>query len=253
QTGWPHICIPTAYAGSEMTPILGETRDGQKTTRSDPTILPGTVIYDVELTMGLPMRISVTSVINAIAHAVEALYARDTNPVIFLLGAEGVKALASSLPTIVDYPSNIPERQSAMYGASLCATCLGRVGMSLRHKLCHTLGGSFKMPHSETHTIIMPHVFAYNVPQIPKVMKKLAEVLPGSDCDAVRGLNALLGKLRVNRALKDYGMKEDDIDQAAEIAASNPYWNPCVFGKGDIRELLRRAWVGEEARADLQS
>lgn len=69
RTGLPHICIPTTYAGSEMTPILGETADGVKKTRSDPKILPGTVIYDVDLTMTLPAAMSATSGVNAIAHA----------------------------------------------------------------------------------------------------------------------------------------------------------------------------------------
>jgi alcohol dehydrogenase class IV len=69
RTGLPHICISTTYAGSEMTPILGETQDGRKTTRSDPKILPGTVIYDVDLTMTLPKELSATSGVNAIAHA----------------------------------------------------------------------------------------------------------------------------------------------------------------------------------------
>lgn len=69
RTGLPHICIPTTYAGSEMTPILGETADGVKKTRSDKNILPGTVIYDVDLTVSLPPSISATSGVNAIAHA----------------------------------------------------------------------------------------------------------------------------------------------------------------------------------------
>lgn len=69
RTGLPHISIPTSYAGSEMTPILGETADGVKKTRSDPKILPGTVIYDVDLTMTLPVGMSAVSGVNAIAHA----------------------------------------------------------------------------------------------------------------------------------------------------------------------------------------
>lgn len=182
---------------------------------------------------------------------VEALYAKNTNPIINLLALEGIKSLASSLPTIVSSPSDVPARQSAMYGAWLCGTCLGAVGMSLHHKLCHALGGSFNMPHAETHTIILPHALAYNAPNIPEVMKKIAEVLPGSDGDSIKGLNVLLEKLKVKRGLKDFGLKEEDVDKAAEIAVSNPYWNPRPVEKGPIRELLRRAWAGEEARADL--
>ncbi|OCK77471.1 putative maleylacetate reductase [Lepidopterella palustris CBS 459.81] len=251
RTGLPHICIPTTYAGSEMTSILGETKDGRKTTRSDPKILPATVIYDVDLTMTLPTGLSATSGVNAIAHAVESLYARNTNPVINLLALEGIRALASSLPTLITSPTSPTARSSAFYGAWLCASCLGSVGMALHHKLCHTLGGSFNLPHADTHTIVLPHAIAYNAPAIPDVMKKLSEVLPESDGNAIKGLNVLLEKLGAKRGLREFGMKEEDVDKAAEIALSNPYWNPRPVEKGPIREVIRRAWAGEEARADL--
>jgi alcohol dehydrogenase class IV len=107
------------------------------------------------------------------------------------------------------------------------------------------------MPHAETHAIILPHALAYNAPAIPEVMKKLASALPGSDGDAVRGLNVLLAALKVKRGLKDFGFEEENLDKATDIAVGNPYWNPRVIDKGAIRELLRRAWAGEEARADL--
>ncbi len=123
--------------------------------------------------------------------------------------------------------------------------------MSLHHKLCHTLGGTLNLPHSETHTVVLPHALAYNSPKIPNAMRKLADVLPDSNGDAIKGLNALLEKLRVKRGLKDYGMKEGDIDRAAEAAVSNPYWNPREIENGPLRETIRRCWAGKEARADL--
>jgi len=168
-----------------------------------------------------------------------------------LLALEGTKALAESLPVIVDNPQDVDARSKAQYGAWLCAMCLGSVGMALHHKLCHTLGGSFNLPHAETHTIVLPHAIAYNSPKIPEVTKKLAEVLPGSDGDAIKGLNVLLSKLKVKRGLKDFGMKEEDVDKAAEIAVSNPYWNPREIQKEPLRETIRRRWAGEEARAEL--
>jgi alcohol dehydrogenase class IV len=249
RTGLPHICIPTTYAGSEMTPILGETQDGKKTTRSDPKILPGTVIYDTDHFPFSPSNAPPPTELTSCK--VEALYARNTNPIISLLALEGTSALATSLSQIVKDPSNIEARQKAQYGAWLCGTCLGAVGMSLHHKLCHTLGGSFNMPHAETHTIILPHALAYNAPAIPEVMRKLAEVFPGSDGDAIKGLNLLLEELQVKRGLKDFGFKEEDVDKAAEIAVGNPYWNPRAVEKEPLRELLRRAWAGEKARPDL--
>jgi alcohol dehydrogenase class IV len=251
RTGLSHICVPTTYAGSEMTPILGETDNGKKTTRTDPKILPGTVIYDVSLTMTLPGETSATSGVNAIAHSVEALYAHNTNPITALIALEGIRALVSSLPIIVVSPSDATARSSALYGAWLCGTCLGSVGMALHHKLCHTLGGSFNLPHAETHTIILPHALAYNAPAIPSVMSKLASVLSASEGDAIHGLNVLLTQLKVKRGLRDLGMQEEDVDRAADIAVANPYWNPREIERDGIRELIRRAWAGEEARADL--
>lgn len=181
----------------------------------------------------------------------EALYARNTNPIINLLAVEGTRALATSLPELVEHPSSKSARYNALYGAWLCGTCLGSVGMALHHKLCHTLGGSFNLPHAETHTAVLPHAISYNAPKVPEAMKKLADALPESDGDAIRGLNVLLTKLKVHRGLKDFGMKEEDVDKAAEIAVSNPYWNPRDIEKAPIRELIRRVWAGEPARADF--
>lgn len=251
RTGLHHVAIPTTYAGSEVTPILGETSGSLKQTRSDPKILPGTVIYDVGLTLTLPVGMSSTSGINAIAHAVEALYAQNGNPIIDLLAQEGVKSLASALPQLLQDSSSSSARSSALYGAWLCGTCLGNVGMSLHHKLCHTLGGSFGLPHAETHTIVLAHALAFNAPKVPKAMKMLASVLPESNGDAVAGLNKLLSKLGVERGLKAFGLKESDIDKAADIAVSKPYWNPRQIERDAIREVIRRAWAGEEARQDL--
>ncbi|KAI1123862.1 putative maleylacetate reductase [Nemania abortiva] len=251
RTSLHHLAVPTTYAGSEMTPILGETKDGQKTTRSDPKILPGTVIYDVDLTMTLPVWLSSVSGINAIAHAAEALYAQKRNPIIELMAQEGVRALASSLPEIVATPDSRPARSQALYGAWLCGICLGSVGMSIHHKLCHVLGGSFNLPHAQTHTIILPHAIAYNAPKVPEAIEKLAKALPDSDGDAVKGLNVLLNKIKVQRGLRELGMKESDVDVAADLAVRNAYWNPRKIERDPIRELIRRAWAGEDARSDL--
>lgn len=167
------------------------------------------------------------------------------------MAVEGVKALATALPKIVETPSSPEARYEALYGAWLCGTCLGAVGMSIHHKLCHTLGGSFNLPHAETHTATLPHAISYNAPNIPDAMKKLAEALPDSNGDAIHGLNVLLQKLKVKTGLKEFGMKEGDIDKAADIAVSNPYWNPRPIEREPIRELIRRVWAGEPAKANL--
>ncbi|KAI8670206.1 Fe-ADH domain-containing protein [Fusarium keratoplasticum] len=251
RKGIYHIAIPTTYAGSEVTPILGETVDGVKKTQTHLSILPKTVIYDVDLTLTLPLSMSLTSIINALAHAIEALYAPNINPIVNLMAAEGVKSLSRGAYELLDDPNSISARSACQYGAWLCGTCLGSVGMSLHHKLCHTLGGSFNLPHAETHTIILPHALAYNAPRVPDAMKILAGAFQDSDGDALRGLNNLLRTLGVPRSLESLGFKEADIDKAADLAVSKSYPNPRVINRDLIREVIRRAWAGEEAKADL--
>jgi maleylacetate reductase len=243
RTDLPQIVLPTSYAGSEMTPVVGQTSGGIKTTQSNPKILPEIVIYDVDLTMTMPPKLSATSGINAIAHAVEALYARDRNPVISLMAQEGIRTLAQALPIIFARPNDKTARTDALYGAWLSGICLGAVGMALHHKLCHTLGGSFNLPHAETHTVILPHALAYNAPAAPDAMTRIATALGVPD--AALGLHDLARKLAAPASLREIGMPESGIDQAADLALKNPYWNPRPIERDAIRELIARAWRGD--------
>jgi maleylacetate reductase len=247
RTDLPQIVLPTTYAGSEMTPILGETKDGVKTTQRTPKVLPEVVIYDVDLTLGLPPAIGATSGMNAMAHAVEALYAKDRNPVISLMAEEGIRSLARALPGIVEDPRDRAARSDALYGAWLCGTCLGAVGMALHHKLCHVLGGAFDLPHAETHTIVLPHAVAYNASAAPDAMDRVANALGATD--AAQGLFELAGRLGAKQALRDIGMLADGIEQALKAAMAAPYWNPRPIEEGGLRDLLTRAWNGDPPRA----
>jgi len=242
----PQIVAPTTYAGSEMTPILGETKDGVKTTQRTLKVLPEVVIYDVDLTMGLPPAIAATSGMNAMAHAVEALYAHDCNPVISLMAEEGIRSLAGALPRITQAPQNRTARSDALYGAWLCGTCLGAVGMALHHKLCHVLGGAFNLPHAETHTIILPHAVAYNAPAAPEAMERIARDLGGGN--AAQGLFELAGRLGAKQALRDIGMPENGIAQVVSATLAAPYWNPRPLDEAALRDLLTRAWNGDPPR-----
>jgi maleylacetate reductase len=242
RTDVAQVVLPTTYAGSEMTPILGETENGLKTTRSGPEIQPEIVIYDVDLTMTLPPAMSVTSGINAIAHAVEALYAANGNPVMDALALEGIGALVGALPRIAADPANGPAREAALYGAWLCGTCLGNVGMALHHKLCHTLGGTFGLPHAETHTVVLPHALAYNAPAVPEV---IAALVPMLGDDPARGLHLLARDLGAPTSLRELGLPKDAIDRATELALEARYPNPRPLEKEAIRATLARAWAGD--------
>ncbi len=243
----PIVAIPTTFAGSEMTPIQGITADGIKKTLRDIRMLPKTVIYDPRLLLSLPAKIAGPSGMNAIAHCVEALYAEQENPITSLMAEEGIAALARSLPLVVREPRNIEARADALYGAWLAGTCLGTVGMALHHKLCHTLGGSFNLPHAETHSVMLPHATRYNRDAAPHAMSRIARALGKSEAsDGIYDLGAALG---MPLSLKDIGMTEDGLDRAAELATMNPYWNPRPIDRTSIRALLDDAYFGRRPRS----
>lgn len=243
RTDLPQIVVPTTYAGSEMTAILGETKDGAKVTTSSPRVLPEVVLYDVELTMGLSAAVSVTSGFNAIAHAVEALYAQEANPIVRTLALDGIRALTGSLPALVAKTDDVHARTEALYGAWLCGTCLGAVGMALHHKLCHVLGGTFDLPHAETHCAVLPHALAYNAPCAPEAIQDLKRTLGNQD--PARHLFDLAGELGAPRALRDLGMPYEGIDEAVSQALANPYWNPRPLEARALRLTIERAWAGD--------
>ncbi len=242
DSGLPIVAIPTTYAGSEMTPIYGVTEAGVKKTGKDARVLPRVVIYDPELTLGLPIGISVTSGINAIAHAAEGLYAVDSNPIMNLMAKEGMAAISRALPAIKKEATNIEARADALYGAWLCGTVLGNVGMALHHKLCHTLGGSFNLPHAETHTIVLPHALAYNSAAAPQAMRAIAQALGGSS--AAQAVFDLAKNNGAPIALKDIGMQEADLDKACDVAMQNQYPNPRPLERIALRQLLQDAFDG---------
>lgn len=243
----PIIAIPTTYAGSEMTPIYGITEVGVKKTGRDPRVLPKSVIYDPALTLGLPAALSITSGINAIAHAAEGLYAHDGNPIMNLLAAEGMASMFSALPEIHSNPVNLHARSNALYGAWLCGTVLGHVGMSLHHKLCHTLGGTFNLPHAETHTVVLPHALAYNAKHATDAMQIMAKAL--NVADAPLAIYQLAKSNGAPVALRDIGMLEKDLDQVCHLAMQNQYPNPRPLEQVALRQLLQNAFEGEQPQS----
>lgn len=245
ESGLPILAIPTTYAGSEMTPVYGLTENGIKKTGKDPRVLPKTVIYDPELSATLPLGMSIMSGMNAIAHAAEGLYAQDGNPVMSLIAEEGIRAMAEGLERINQTPDDLDARSDCLYGAWLCSTVLGHVGMALHHKLCHTLGGSFNLPHAQTHTIVLPHAIAYNASAAPDAAARIVRALGGKHDSAGGALFDLAQKLGASMKLSELGLTEADLDRATDIALSNPYWNPRPIEREGIRQLLQDAYEGK--------
>jgi alcohol dehydrogenase class IV len=200
------------------------------------------VVYDADLTLTLPTGLSVTSGLNAIAHGVEALYARDTNPLVQMTAEEGISALGQALPAIVRSPADSSARERALYGAWLCGSVLGATSMALHHKLCHVLGGTFGLPHSETHTVLLPHVVAFNAPAAPDAIQRASRALGASDPAAA--LFDLLISSGVPSALRSLGLQEDSLARAVDVALAQPYWNPRPLERDGLLALLTDAWQG---------
>jgi maleylacetate reductase len=242
DTGLPIIAVPTTYSGSEMTPIYGLTDGGVKRTGRDRKVLPRVVLYDAALTVGLPAKVSGPSGMNALAHCVEALYAPDSNPITALMAAQGIRALGRALPLVIKDPLNLEARGEALCGAWLAGTVLGTTAMGLHHKLCHTLGGAFNLPHAELHTVILPHAAAYNRAAAAGAMRLITSALGVGD--APQGLYDLAKKLGTPLSLKELGMPEDGIDRAAKLATESPYQNPRPVEYAGVKRLIEDAWHG---------
>jgi maleylacetate reductase len=241
----PILAIPTTYAGSEMTSIYGITESGLKKTGRDARVLPRTVLYDPELTLTLPFALTVTSALNAMAHAAEGLYAHDGNPVLSLMAEEGLRACATALPALQADARDLEARAQVLQGAWLCGAVLGGVSMGLHHKLCHTLGGTFNLPHAETHTVILPHALAYNAPAAPQALGRMARAL--GEPDAQRAPQAIFELARRHGAptsLAALGLPADGLDRVADLAVSAAYPNPRPLERAALRALLQRAWEG---------
>ena len=230
-----------------MTPVWGLTADGVKKTGRDRKVLPAAVIYDPELLLTVPVGKAVTSGFNAIAHAVEALYAPDRSPIISLMAEEGVRAMTVALPKIVKEPENIEHRSDALYGAWLCGATLGATTMSLHHKLCHTLGGTFNLPHAETHTVVLPYALAYNSPAVPATIRALQRATGAEDpASYLRELSLELG---APSSLRELGLAAEDLETAVDLATRNPYANPREVSPEGIRTLLTAALNGDAVTA----
>jgi maleylacetate reductase len=244
----PVIAVPSTYAGSEMTPIYGLTDTGVKRTGRDYRVLPRTVIYDPALSLALPPAISVTSGINAIAHAAEGLYAADRNPVSEWMSRDGIAALGRALPTIADPASSadalLAARSDALYGAWLCGAVLGSVTVGLHHKLCHTLGGTLNLPHAEVHTVVLPHALAYNAPAAANAMRTIARELEAPHGSAPRAVFDLAASLGAPTSLRELGVSAADLDLVCSLALRDQYPNPRPLEREGIRQLLGDAFHG---------
>jgi maleylacetate reductase len=242
DTKLPIIAVPTTYAGSEMTPIYGSTGERHKRVGKSMDVLPKTVIYDPNLTLGLPTSVTGPSAFNAIAHSVEALWMPQANPITSAIAIEGVRAIAASLATVMHNPTNVDARGELQYGACLSGMSLAQTGTGLHHKLCHVLGGTFNLVHADTHSVILPHALAFNARAIPNELPRLAAALGVAANDAAGGLWDLAKASGVPTSLAELGLQRNDLAEAADRAAAEITANPVPVDRNKLLKLLENAF-----------
>src|SRR5690625_348986 len=203
-TGISIVAVPTTYAGSEATNVWGLTENERKVTGVDDRVLPGTVIYDASLTLTLPVDMSVASGLNGMAHCIDSMWGPRADPINAAMASEGIRALNIGMQQIVVDGQGLLGRERALYGAYLSAVAFASAGSGLHHKLCHVLGGTFNLPHAQTHATVLPYVLAFNAPNAPEAEHRIAAAFGTST--ALEGLQSLRSKLTAPKALRDYGL-----------------------------------------------
>lgn len=239
RTGMPQVAVPTTYAGSEATPVLGETEGGVKTTRRDPALAPGTVVYDPELTLSMPHGLTLTSALNALAHAVEALWDAEASAATRAYGVEAADGILSALPAVLDHLGDVDARARLQEAAWLAGACLAQARMGLHHQLAHVLGGTYGLPHAELHALLLAHVMRFDLPAAPDAAARLARVAAG---DPVGAVAALAARHDGPTTLGALGLPRTTLREVAERVAAAPYPNPRPVAVDEVEELLLGAW-----------
>lgn len=248
-SGLPIVAIPTTYAGSETTAMWGLVDGGVKSTGSDPRVLPGTIVYDARLTLSLPRGLSVSSGLNAIAHGVDSLWAPGATDSSRSVAGKSIRILGDSLPRIATDPASLLDRENMLHGAYLAARAFSQAGSGLHHKICHVLGGTFGLPHSETHAVMLPHVVAFNGSSAPVREATIAHALRAQS--AVGGLLSLRSRLGAPTALRTLGFEETDIAHARNlILPAVPTSNPRPVTSLALDAMLHAAWAGTDPAQD---
>lgn len=240
--GVHHVAVATTYAGSEMTNIWAITDGDRKTTGRDARVVPSAVIYDPELTLGLSPGVSGHSGFNALAQCVVNVCSGVANPIGDLFALEAIGVIARSLPRVVARPDDLDARTEMLYGACLAGAVVGMGTAGLHHRLCHTLGGTWRTPHAETHAVLLPHSVAHNQPAVPAQTQRVAQALGAED--AALAIHALARAIGNVTALQDIGFPPQDIDRAVAVTLELPFPNPQPVTPASLRHLLENATLG---------
>jgi len=247
--------IPTTYSGSEVTPVFGTTdleRHRKSVLRSDP-VRPRLALYDPELALDTPPDLSASTGVNALAHCVEALYAKDAGEEERTMALRAAGRIVEFLPRTVRDPRNVLNRYRMFEGSMEAGLVLAKAGMGVHHGLCHVLGGRYNAPHGVLNGIVLPHAMRFNIPIATTAYRGLAPILGvkgGGLGDAALGEKVCEATAMFVRGfglpqrLRDLGIPRGDLPSVAEEAmeSKSVRANPRPVTRADALRILEAAW-----------
>jgi len=240
-TGLPVVSVPTTYAGAEWASNFG-IRDNDRRMQGGGTgaNLAG-IVYDPDLSLGLPLEVTVGTAMNALAHCAEALYVRGRTPEADVLALEGARTINEALPRVVAFPGDRQARTKLLAGADVAGHALGIAGLGLGHAMAQAVGGRYGLPHGALNAICLPPALRFNEPVAGAEIARFAEALGTADAIArVQELARLGGFER----LRDLGVPEEDLDELGYAASQRggALANPRPAEPAEVAKLLRSVW-----------
>jgi maleylacetate reductase len=240
-TGLPLVSVPTTYSGAEWTPFFGVRDPDRRMHGGGAGANLHAIVYEPELTLGLPRAETVGTALNALAHCAEALYVRERTPASDEDALRGAELIGTWLPQVVERPTDIEPRRELLRGACHAGAALGGSMLALGHALAQGLGGRYGVPHGALNALTLPPALRFNEPVAGEAVARLARALGVTDAAGRAEELALLGGYE---RLRDLGIPEDAPTAVAEAVAARAgaRANPRPVTPADVEELLRSIW-----------
>jgi alcohol dehydrogenase class IV len=240
ETGLPLVCVPTTYSGAEWPTTFGIRDEGRRIRGGGGGSHTVGIVYEVELTLGLPHAETAGTALNALDHCAEALYVRGRNPEADREALEGAAAISEWLPQVLARPDDREARTRLLEGAAHAGAALAGAGLGLAHALAQAVGGTYGLPHGAMNALCLPPVLRFNAEVAAAAIARFGEAIGAEPVARVEELARLGGFGR----LRDFGVPEDELGALAEAAAKRAgnLANPRVATPAEIRELYHSIW-----------
>lgn len=241
ETGLSVVSIPTTYSGAEWTPFFGVRDPGRRQRGGGAGAQVVGIVYDPELTLGLPRAETVGTALNALAHCAEALYVQGHNAAADAHALEGAQLISSWLPRVAEDGDDLEARTGLLRGACHAGAALAGSMLALGHAIAQALGGRYGLPHGAMNALALPPALRFNTEAVPDAVARFGAAL-GSDDPA--GRVEELARLGGFERLRDFGVPDDDLADVAAAVIQRPgaQANPRPASAGEVEELLRSIW-----------